>query len=63
VSCALMDTGTDEEVVASAMYALRHGAPGGRYVFCTSNCIYTGMRLARYELILDVWRKHRPQGV
>ncbi len=38
-------------------YALRHGMPGGRYIFSTSNCVYTGMQLARYELILDVWRR------
>ena len=31
--------------------------PGGGYVFSTSNCIYTGMSLSRYELILDVWRR------
>ena len=57
VSCALLDTGSDEQCVASARYALRNGMPGGGYVFSTSNCIYTGMRLARYELILDVWRR------
>jgi len=57
VNCALMDTGTDEEVIASARYALKHGMPGGGYIFSTSNCIYTGMRLARYELILDIWRR------
>lgn len=57
VNCGLMDTGTDEEIVASARYALKHGMPGGGYVFSTSNCIYTGMPLRSYELILDVWRK------
>jgi len=57
VSCALLDTGTDEEVVASARYALQHGMPGGGYVFATSNCVYTGMKLRRYELMLDVWRR------
>ena len=57
VNCGLMDTGTDAEVVESARYALRHGMPGGGYVFSTSNCVYTGMRLERYELILDVWRR------
>jgi len=56
VNCGLMDTGTDEEVAASARYALKHGMPGGGYVFSTSNCIYTGMRLSRYEAILDIWR-------
>lgn len=57
VNCGLMDTGTDEQVIESAEYALQHGMPGGGYIFSTSNCIYTGMRLSRYRLILDVWRK------
>lgn len=57
VNCGLLDTGTDEEVVESARYALRHGMPGGGYIFSTSNCIYTGMRLARYKQMLDVWRR------
>ena len=57
VNCGLMDTGADEEVAASARYALKHGMPGGAYVFSTSNCVYTGMRPERYELILDIWRK------
>ena len=57
VNCGLVDTGTDEQVIESTRYALRHGMPGGGYVFSTSNCIYTGMRLARYELMLDIWRR------
>jgi len=57
VNCGLLQTGTDEEVIASARYALQNGMPGGGYVFSTSNCIYTGLSLERYELILDVWRK------
>jgi uroporphyrinogen decarboxylase len=57
VNCGLLDTGTDAEVAASVRYALRHGMPGGGYVFSTSNCIYTGMRLNRYALMLDIWRQ------
>lgn len=57
VNCGALDTGTDAEVEASVRYSLKHGMPGGGYVFGTSNCIYTGMRLSRYELMLDVWRK------
>jgi uroporphyrinogen decarboxylase len=57
VNCAKLDTGTDKEVVESTRYALRHGMPGGGYIFCTSNCIYTGMRLERYEMMLDIWRQ------
>jgi uroporphyrinogen decarboxylase len=62
VNCGLMDTGTEEEVVESTRYALRHGMPGGGYVFSTSNCVYTGMRLERYELMLDVWRREGNYG-
>jgi uroporphyrinogen decarboxylase len=57
VNCAKLDTGTDEEVIASTRYALQHGMPGGGYIFSSSNCIYTGMRLFRYQLMLDIWRK------
>mgnify|MGYP003979370093 FL=1 len=56
VNCGLLDSGTDEECIESARYALRHGMPCGGYIFSTSNCVYTGMRLERYELILDVLR-------
>jgi len=57
VNCGLIQTGTDEEVIESARYAIQSGMPGGGYVFCTSNCVYTGMPLERYQLIWDVWKK------
>ncbi len=57
VNCGLLETGTDEQVIESARYALRHGMPGYGYIFSTSNCVYTGMDLARYDLILDVLNK------
>ncbi|MCZ7646145.1 MAG: uroporphyrinogen decarboxylase family protein [Planctomycetota bacterium] len=57
VNCGLLDTGTEDACRESARYALRHGLRAPGYVFSTSNCIYTGMRLERYELILDVWRR------
>jgi uroporphyrinogen decarboxylase len=62
VNCGLLDTGTDEQVIESARYALRHGMPGGGYIFSTSNCIYTGMPLERYELMLEVWRREGVWG-
>jgi uroporphyrinogen decarboxylase len=57
VNCGLIDTGTEEEYLESARYALRHGMPGGGYVFSTSNCVYTGMDLGRYLKILELWRR------
>ncbi|MDA0711056.1 MAG: hypothetical protein O3B73_12695 [bacterium] len=56
VNCGLLDSGTDEACIASARYALQHGMPGGGYIFSTSNCIYTGMRLDRYKLIHNIWK-------
>ncbi len=57
VNCGLIQTGTREQVIASARYALQSGMPGGGYIFSTSNCVYTGMPLDRYDLIMDVWRE------
>jgi uroporphyrinogen decarboxylase len=57
VNCGLIQTGTEQEVIESARYALRHGMPGGGYIFGTSNCVYTGMPLERYELINRIWRE------
>ncbi len=57
VNCGLLQTGTEEQVVESVRYALRHGRPGGGYIFSTSNCVYTGMPLARYDLMMDVWQR------
>ncbi len=57
VHCGVMDTGTPEQIRESARYSLRHGMPGGGYIFSTSNCVYTGMPLASYETMLDVWRQ------
>jgi uroporphyrinogen decarboxylase len=57
VNCGLLDTGTEEDVTASVRYALRSGMPGYGYIFSTSNCVYTGMRLSRYDFMLDIWRQ------
>ncbi len=59
VNCAVMQTGTDEEVRESALYALKHGKPGGGYFFTTSNCPFLGLPPERYQLILDIWKEHR----
>ena len=28
------------------------------YIFCTSNCAYTGLPLSRYEMMIDIWREY-----
>ncbi|RFC47122.1 MAG: uroporphyrinogen decarboxylase [Verrucomicrobia bacterium] len=57
VHCGMLDMGTPAQIAEAARYALKHGMPGGGYIFSTSNCIYTGMPLASYEVMLDVWRR------
>ena len=59
VHCAALQTGTDEEVIASAEYCLKYGGEGGGYIFATSNVPFKGMSPHRYEMILDIWKKHR----
>ena len=56
VNCGLLQTGTEDQVIESVRYSLKHGMPGGGYIFSTSNCIYTGMPLERYELMLNIWK-------
>ena len=57
VNCGLLQTGTDEEAAADVRRALREGMDGYGYIFSTSNCIYTGLPLERYELMHSIWRK------
>lgn len=57
VNCGLLQTGTDGDIINAVRYALKHGMSGGGYIFSTSNCVYTGMPLSRYELMLDIWRR------
>lgn len=57
VNSGLLDTGTREDIIESTRYALQHGMPGGGYIFSSSNCVYSGMPLSSYELMLDVWRR------
>ncbi len=55
VNCGLLQTGTQEEVVGDVCRCLRDGMDGWGFVFCTSNCAYTGLPLERYELMNRIW--------
>ena len=55
VNCGLMQTGTDEEAREDILRSLRQGMERGYgYVFTTSNCVYTGMPLERYDMMMDL---------
>ena len=57
VNCGLMQTGTEEQLIADVRRSLHEGMPGYGYVFSSSNCAFTGLDLARYELVHRVWKE------
>jgi uroporphyrinogen decarboxylase len=58
VQCNLMQDGPDEAIRRSAEYCLEHAAPGGGYVFSTSNTVFPGMPLRHYEFMLKVFHEY-----
>ena len=58
VNCGLLQTGSDEECREDVLRCLRDGMNGTGFIFCTSNCAYTGLPLERYEMMIDIWREH-----
>ena len=64
VQCNLLQEGPREAIRQSARYCLEHGAPGGGYIFGTSNTIFPGMPLENYEYMLQVYHDFvaRPEG-
>lgn len=59
VNCGLLQTGTEEECEHDVMRALQEGMADGKgYIFSTSNCVYTGLALERYEKMWKIWRQY-----
>lgn len=56
MSSALQDSRPDD-IRQSVKYAMCHGMPGGRYIFSTSNCIFSGMPPKNYEIMLNEYEK------
>ena len=55
VNCGLLQTGSDEEAAADVRRSLRDGIPNYGYIFSTSNCVYTGLDLSRYNMMNKIW--------
>jgi uroporphyrinogen decarboxylase len=56
VQCNLLQDGPLGAIRESAEYCLKHAAPGGGYIYGTSNTIFPGMPLEHYEFMLEVFR-------
>ncbi len=57
VQTSLLGKVDDLLIRRSVRYAMTHGKPGGRYIFSTSNCIFKGMPLESYHIMLDEYEK------
>lgn len=55
VDCSRLQSGTSEEIIASAEYCLEHG-PWNRtgYVYASSNCVFQGVPFQSYRTMLEV---------
>lgn len=57
VQSSLLQKSDDSLIRESVRYAINSAKPGGRYIFSTSNCIFEGMPLKSYEIMLDEYEK------
>lgn len=55
-SAALQDS--DSQLIRESVdYAMKNGMPGGKYIFSTSNCIFNGMPVENYHIMLEEYEK------
>lgn len=58
VDCAnLLTFGSPAEVRKASLRCLEIGAPGGRYIFSSSNSIHSTVRPENYRAMLQAWRE------
>ena len=57
VKCSLLQTGTEEEIRESVRYAVLNSREGGGYIFSSSNCIFEGMPVENYHIMLDEYNR------
>lgn len=62
VRCDHLQHGTQEQIRESAEYCLKHGSPGGGYIFSSSNTIFRDVPLRNYEWMLEVYRRFAQRG-
>jgi uroporphyrinogen decarboxylase len=57
VQASLLQEVDDERIRESVRYAMKHGKPGGRFILSTSNCVFKGMPLESYHIMLDEYER------
>ena len=57
VQSAMLQDTDEDKIRQSVRYAMEHGKPGGGFILSTSNCIFNGMPLESYHVMLDEYEK------
>jgi uroporphyrinogen decarboxylase len=57
IQCSLLQDTDEEKIRRSVRYAIESAKPGGRFIFSTSNIVFSGMPLRSYEVMLDEYEK------
>ncbi len=57
VQASFLQDEDDQRIRESVRYCMTHGKPGGGYIFSSSNCIFKGMPLENYHIMLDEYEK------
>lgn len=58
VHTAMMQSTNEDDIRGFVRYCMGCAKPGGRYILSTSNCIFQGMPLESYLVMLDEYEKH-----
>ncbi len=57
VECAMLQDTNEAKIRESVQYCMRHGGIGTPYIFSTSNCIFKGMPVESYRVMLDEYHR------
>jgi len=57
VACNMLQDTNEEKIRESVRYCMEHGGIGRPYIFSTSNCIFDGMPVESYKIMLDEYAR------
>jgi uroporphyrinogen decarboxylase len=57
VACNMLQDTDEEKIRESVQYCMEHGGIGKPYIFSTSNCIFNGMPVDSYKVMLDEYQR------
>jgi len=57
VECAMLQDTDEDKIRGSVQYCMEHGGIGKPYIFSTSNCIFNGMPVDSYKIMLDEYER------